>query len=116
MTFGSTFGRTFSPTFQPSSQAAAAASSWWLAGGIDPANCVAAYQPKGAAALSSALGSIAIDDLATGDITITLDETATDDLSTGTYVYDIQMISAAGVKTLTYGRLIVSADVTRLVA
>mgnify|MGYP001209447883 CR=1 FL=1 len=71
---------------------------------------------NGAAATSSALGSIAIDDLATGDITITLDETATDDLSTGTYVYDIQMISASGVKTLTYGRLIVSADVTRLVA
>jgi len=71
---------------------------------------------NGAAASSSALGSIAIDDLASGDITITLDETATDDLSTGTYVYDIQMISAAGVKTLTYGRLIVSADVTRLVA
>lgn len=22
---------------------------WWLAGGIDPANCIAAYQPKGAA-------------------------------------------------------------------
>jgi hypothetical protein len=71
---------------------------------------------NGAAALSSALGSIAIDDLASGDITITLDETATDDLSTGTYVYDIQMISASGVKTLTYGKLIVSADVTRLVA
>lgn len=71
---------------------------------------------NGAAATSSALGSIAIDDLATGDITITLDETATDDLSTGTYVYDIQMISASGVKTLTYGKLIVSADVTRLVA
>jgi len=71
---------------------------------------------NGAAASSSALGSIAIDDLASGDITITLDETATDDLSTGTYVYDIQMISAAGVKTLTYGKLIVSADVTRLVA
>lgn len=71
---------------------------------------------NGAAATSSALGSIAIDDLATGDITITLDETATDDLSTGTYVYDIQMISASGVKTLTYGKLIVTADVTRLVA
>ena len=71
---------------------------------------------NGAAATSSALGSIAIDDLATGDITITLDETATDDLSTGNYVYDIQMISASGVKTLTYGKLIVSADVTRLVA
>lgn len=22
--------------------------AWWLAGGIDPANCIAAYQPKGA--------------------------------------------------------------------
>lgn len=71
---------------------------------------------NGAAATSSALGSIAIDDLASGDITITLDETATDDLSTGNYVYDIQMISASGVKTLTYGKLIVTADVTRLVA
>lgn len=46
MTFGSTFGRTFSPTFQPKSQAAAAASSWWLAGGIDPANCSAIDQLK----------------------------------------------------------------------
>jgi hypothetical protein len=45
MTFGSTFGRVFSPTFQPSSQAAAA-SSWWLAGGIDPANCLFAYQAR----------------------------------------------------------------------
>lgn len=71
---------------------------------------------NGAATTSSALGSIAVDDLASGDITITLDETATDDLITGTYVYDIQMISASGVKTLTYGKLIVTADVTRLVA
>ena len=71
---------------------------------------------NGAAASSGLLGSIAIDDLASGDITITLDETATDDLSTGVYIYDVQMISAAGVKTLTYGKLIVSADVTRLVA
>lgn len=53
MTFGSTFGRVFSPTFQPKSQAPAAASSWWLAGGIDPANCVAAYQAKGAASLEA---------------------------------------------------------------
>lgn len=71
---------------------------------------------NGAAASSSALGSIAIDDLASGDITITLDETAADDLSTGTYVYDIQMITASSVTTLTYGKLVVSADVTRLVA
>lgn len=49
MTFGSTFGRTFSPTFQPKSQAAEVASSWWLAGGIDPANCVAVYNLWGSA-------------------------------------------------------------------
>jgi len=71
---------------------------------------------NGAAPTSNALGSIAIDDLASGDITITLDETATDDLSTGTYVYDIQLIKASSVKTLTYGKLIVTADVTRAVA
>lgn len=71
---------------------------------------------NGEAPSSGALGSIAIDDLASGDITIALAASCTDDLSTGTYVYDIQMISAAGVKTLTYGKLIVSADVTRLVS
>ena len=71
---------------------------------------------NGAAPTSNALGSIAIDDLASGDITITLDETVTDDLSTGTYVYDIQLIKASSVKTLTYGKLIVTADVTRAVA
>ena len=46
MTFGSVFGRTFSPTFQPHS---ISGGKWWLAGGINPANCIAAYQPKGAA-------------------------------------------------------------------
>ena len=58
MTFGSTFGRTFSPTFQPKSQAASAA-GWWLAGGIDPANCVAAYQPKGAASYAASKVNLA---------------------------------------------------------
>lgn len=48
MTFGSTFGRVLSPTFQPSSQAAAAAGSWWDLNGT-LTSCVAAYQPKGAA-------------------------------------------------------------------
>lgn len=61
-------------------------------------------------------GSIVIDDLTTGDIEIKLNAAATQELVPGNYVYDIQMISAAGVKTLTYGKLIVSADVTRLVA
>ena len=60
-------------------------------------------------------GSITIDDEATGDITITLDETATDDLSTGSYSYDIQLITATTVKTLTYGKLTVISDVTRAV-
>lgn len=54
MTFGSTFGRVFSPTFQPSSQAAVD-TNWWLAGGIAAANCIAAYQPKGAASYAASL-------------------------------------------------------------
>jgi hypothetical protein len=54
MTFGSVFGRTFSPTFQPKSQAAAVAGGWWLSGGIAAANCIAAYQPKGAADIAAA--------------------------------------------------------------
>jgi len=59
MTFGATFGRVFSPTFQPSSQAAAVAGGWWLAGGIAPANCVVAYQPKGAASYSASKVNLA---------------------------------------------------------
>ena len=47
MAFNSTFGRVFSPTFQPRS-VASGVEPWWLSGGIAAANCVAAYQPKGA--------------------------------------------------------------------
>lgn len=67
------------------------------------------------AAPTTETGSITINDEATGDITITLDETATDDLSTGSYSYDIQLITATTVKTLTYGKLTVISDVTRAV-
>lgn len=70
---------------------------------------------NGAAATAN-LGSIAIDDLASGDITITLAASCTDDLSTGNYVYDVQMITASAVDTLTYGKLAVSSDVTRAIA
>jgi len=70
---------------------------------------------NGAAATAN-LGSIVIDDLASGDITITLAASCTDDLSTGNYVYDVQMITASAVDTLTYGRLTVSSDVTRAIA
>ena len=61
-------------------------------------------------------GWITIDDLITGDITPNLKATVTDDLVPGNYVYDVQVIKANSVKTKTYGKLIVSADVTRLVA
>jgi hypothetical protein len=47
MAFASNFGRILSPTFQPNSQAKVEG-DWWLAGGIDPDDCIAAYQPKGA--------------------------------------------------------------------
>ena len=60
-------------------------------------------------------GSIAIDDEAAGDITIVLDETATSALSAGSYSYDVQLITAASVKTLTFGKLIVTSDVTRAI-
>ena len=71
---------------------------------------------NGAAHTTGTDGSITINDAPTGDITIMLKATVTDDLVPGTYVYDIQLIEAAEVTTLTTGSLIVSADVTRLVA
>lgn len=37
----------------------AAAESWWLAGGISAANCVAAYQAKGAASYAASLVNLA---------------------------------------------------------
>ena len=71
---------------------------------------------NGATASNADDGSIVITDEAAGDITITLAASCTDDLTTGTYVYDVQMITASSVKTLTSGKLVVTADVTRLVA
>lgn len=59
MTFGATFGRTFSPSFNSKSIAAAVAGGWWLSGGIAAANCIAAYQPKGAADLAASKVNLA---------------------------------------------------------
>ena len=53
---------------------------------------------------------------AAGDITITLAASCTDDLATGTYAYDVQLIEADKVSTLTYGKATVIADITRAVA
>ena len=68
------------------------------------------------AAPTTETGEIVVDDEATGDITITLDETATDGLEVGAYLYDVQLITATAVKTLTSGRLNVTSDVTRAIA
>jgi hypothetical protein len=61
-------------------------------------------------------GAITIEDIPTGDITPTLKAAVTKDLAQGNYVYDVQVITATSVKTRTSGKLVVTADVTRLVA
>lgn len=71
---------------------------------------------NGATPSSADDGSIAITDAAAGDITITLAASCTDDLATGTYAYDVQLIEADEVSTLTSGKATVIADVTRAVA
>jgi hypothetical protein len=59
MTFNAPFGRVFRPPFGPALASAAAASSWWLSGGISAVNCIAAYQPKGAADLAASYINLA---------------------------------------------------------
>jgi len=71
---------------------------------------------NGAAHAVGTDGSIAIDDAATGDITITLSAGVTKELIPGNYTYDIQLIEADEVSTLTGGTLIIIPDTTRLVA
>lgn len=66
------------------------------------------------AAGTSGNGVITVTDAATGALTITLQEADTANLTIGDYVYDVQVLTAAGaVSTLTAGIFIVSADVTR---
>ena len=59
MTFGAVFPRVFGPAFGPGLAQAAAAGGWWLTGGIAAANCIAAYQPKGAASLAASYVNLA---------------------------------------------------------
>ena len=60
-------------------------------------------------------GSLTINDVASGDVTIVLHASETAKLSPGNYQYDIQILRSAGtpVSTLTYGEFVVPADVTR---
>jgi hypothetical protein len=60
-------------------------------------------------------GDITVTDATDGDITITLAAAATATLTPGVYVYDVQMVTATGVETLTAANLTVVADVTRAV-
>lgn len=69
------------------------------------------------AAGTAAQGSIAIDSLAAGNITITVAAASTAQLEPrSAYYYDIQMITASAVQTLTSGELAVVADVTKAVS
>lgn len=69
-----------------------------------------------AAETDDTLGSITIDDLTDGDITIALSATRTDDLAPQRNLhYDIQMITATAVETLLSARFTVSADITRAI-
>lgn len=69
------------------------------------------------ASLRSANGSITIDNLVLGNITIALAAAETDDLVTDSAGwYDIQLVTAVGVYTKSEGICNISADVTRLIA
>lgn len=70
---------------------------------------------NGAAAPDATKGSITIDDAGDGDITIALAADITDDLEIRDHDYDIQLILAASVTTLSIGTATVVADVTRAV-
>jgi len=81
-----------------------------LNSGVDPDGLL---YVNGAAASFSTDGSIAIDDDAAGDITITLDESITDDLIVNNYQYDVQVLNSGVVTTLTTAVCSVAKDITR---
>jgi len=88
---------------------------------VDTASIIQIEETAGLVYLNGAAGvalsgDITVDDAVAGDITITMDETATDDLVPKTgYYYDIQMLTATDVTTLSAGPCNVTADITRAV-
>lgn len=68
---------------------------------------------NGAPAPDATQGYVTIDNAALGNMTIVLSAADAALLAPDNYVFDVQMITAAGVTTLTNGTFIVSADVTR---
>jgi len=71
---------------------------------------------NGAVVAVAGNGSITVDDETAGDITITLAAGETDDLRPQALQYDIQMVTATAVNTLSEGSARVVADVTRAIA
>ena len=72
---------------------------------------------NGAAASVAGNGTITVNDAVTGSITVTLAAAETDDLiPQGGLYYDVQMLSASGVSTLSDGPCAVVADITRAVS
>ncbi len=68
-----------------------------------------------AAEANPLLGSITIDDILVGDITVALDETRTALIEVEEEMYwDVQLITASDVTTLTEGKFTVTADVSRM--
>jgi len=71
---------------------------------------------NGAVAATPANGDITVSDEVTGAITVTLDEIETAKLVVrSVLVYDVQMLTATDVDTLTSGAAAVTADVTRVI-
>ncbi len=68
---------------------------------------------NGAAAITAANGDITVDNAASGNITITLAAAETAKLTLKSRYYDVQMLTATTVQTMTSGVFEVSADVTK---
>ena len=68
---------------------------------------------NGTIAGDASKGSITIDDLVVGNITIDIDESVTDDLILNKYEYDVQVLNGGDVTTLTLADCTVSGDITR---
>lgn len=118
-------GDTFSATLTGLGDIAARDALYWTvkkaASQADSLATIQVEETAGLARLNGAEGtdgdgSLTVNDEDTGAVTLALEAAATSQLSPGTYVYDIQMVSAGDVTTLTAGGLTVVADVTRAIA
>lgn len=61
-------------------------------------------------------GAITIDDAASGDITIAVNNNATYQLPPGVYLYDLQVVKSTGTTTLVIGSFTIFEDVTRAIS